>query len=137
MDGAEKELESFRERWREEVSQRIKNKSELLGEDTGAAPAPGQSRPRRPSHGYPPISSHQPRAEPVDVEGDFEPRTYHDLENKEDSFRLGVHDLRGDTSSTEPITALEHYEKAVERESAGSLGDSVSLYRRAFKVRFH
>ncbi len=31
-------------------------------------------------------------------------------------------------------SALEHYERAVEKESQGSLGDSVNLYRKAFKV---
>jgi F-box protein 9 len=34
-----------------------------------------------------------------------------------------------------PRTALEHYEKAVEKESQGSLGDSLNLYRKAFRVR--
>ena len=37
----------------------------------------------------------------------------------------------------EPKSALEHYEKAVEREAQGSLGDSLDLYRKAFKVRNH
>ena len=35
----------------------------------------------------------------------------------------------------EPESALEHYEKAVERETQGQLGDSLDLYRKAFKVR--
>lgn len=34
----------------------------------------------------------------------------------------------------EPRSALEHYERAVEKECLGSLGDSVNLYRKAFKV---
>lgn len=34
----------------------------------------------------------------------------------------------------EPESALEHYEKAVERESQGNLGDSLNLYRKAFRV---
>jgi F-box protein 9 len=38
-------------------------------------------------------------------------------------------------AKTEPVTALEHYEKAVEREAAGNLGDSLRLYRKAFRVR--
>lgn len=37
----------------------------------------------------------------------------------------------------EPESALEHYEKAVERETQGQLGDSLDLYRKAFKVRQH
>lgn len=34
----------------------------------------------------------------------------------------------------EPRSALEHYERAVEKECLGSLGESVNLYRKAFKV---
>ena len=34
-------------------------------------------------------------------------------------------------------SALEHYERAVEKESLGSLGESVDLYRKAFKVCLH
>lgn len=34
-----------------------------------------------------------------------------------------------------PESALEHYEKAVEKEAQGSLGESLSLYRKAFRVR--
>jgi F-box protein 9 len=37
-------------------------------------------------------------------------------------------------SSKEPTSALEHYEKAVEREDQGRQGESLSLYRKAFKV---
>lgn len=34
----------------------------------------------------------------------------------------------------EPTTALEHYERAVEKEGQGKLGDSLTHYRRAFKL---
>ncbi|OAA54336.1 f-box protein [Niveomyces insectorum RCEF 264] len=34
----------------------------------------------------------------------------------------------------EPRSALEHYEKAVEREAQGTLGDSLRLYRTAFRM---
>jgi len=34
----------------------------------------------------------------------------------------------------EPVSALNYYEKAVEKEAAGSLGDSLRLYRKAFSV---
>lgn len=33
-----------------------------------------------------------------------------------------------------PESALEHYERAVEKETQGSLGESLSLYRKAFRV---
>ncbi|EMC99945.1 hypothetical protein BAUCODRAFT_30368 [Baudoinia panamericana UAMH 10762] len=34
----------------------------------------------------------------------------------------------------EPSTALEHYERAVEKETTGQLGDSIKHYRKAFKL---
>lgn len=129
----EEELESFRRKWREEVSQRGKNRIES-GDSEDAAPIASSSGPGRPSQNVPPVSSHHRQRESVDVEGEFEPQNYHDLENKEELLKLGVDGKRGEASSAQPVSALDHYEKAVERESAGSLGDSVSLYRKAFKV---
>ena len=41
---------------------------------------------------------------------------------------------KGPGDAEEPRSALEHYERAVEKECLGSLGESVSLYRKAFKV---
>lgn len=68
---------------------------------------------------------------------ELEPRAYHDLPDKEEELKLGAAEqgqIRG-SSTKEPRSALEHYEQAVEKEIQGSLGDSVRLYRRAFKVR--
>ena len=39
-------------------------------------------------------------------------------------------------SRAEPTSALEHYERAVEKESQGSLGDSLAHYRKAYKLDF-
>jgi F-box protein 9 len=39
---------------------------------------------------------------------------------------------RRDTA--EPNTALEHFERAVEKEAAGKLGDSLQHYRKAYRV---
>ncbi|CAK7208403.1 hypothetical protein SBRCBS47491_000080 [Sporothrix bragantina] len=39
-----------------------------------------------------------------------------------------------DTAKQEPKSALEHYEKAVEKEAIGSLGDSLKHYRTAFRM---
>lgn len=38
------------------------------------------------------------------------------------------------TGSREPLSALEHYEQAVESESRGNLNESVNLYRKAFRM---
>jgi F-box protein 9 len=42
-----------------------------------------------------------------------------------------------DSSSREtaaPKSALEHYERAAQKESEGNLGESLNLYRKAFRV---
>ena len=36
----------------------------------------------------------------------------------------------------EPTSALEHFERAVEKEAEGNLGDSLSHYRKAYRVSY-
>ena len=134
---AEAELESFRQRWREEVSHRPKRNSK--GSQEIERCQPGPSAPVRPKQTglapAPPASTWGAGIRRDQVE-EFEPRTFHDLEDREDNVRLEERSQRKNPATDEPRSALDHYEKAVERETAGSLGDSVSLYRRAFKVGF-
>jgi F-box protein 9 len=62
---------------------------------------------------------------------------YHDLGEKQHGRRLdetSAQTAAALAQSQEPTSALEHYEKAVEKESQGNLGDSVNLYRKAFKL---
>lgn len=132
----EEELERFRREWREEVTKRAKPQA------SGATPRASQSSARAPGSSYHP---HFERKAPVptvpsvaadkhahlDGADDVESKAYHDLEEKQYG-----HTLSGSapTQPKEPVSALDHYEKAVERESQGNLGDSVGLYRKAFKV---
>lgn len=61
---------------------------------------------------------------------------HHDLEDKDERRRLGEAGERIHPSNKrEPHSALDHYELAVERESEGSLGDSLNHYRKAYRVR--
>lgn len=70
-----------------------------------------------------------------DLYDEVEPRAYHDLPDKEELKKLGVDGQNHDRNPyKEPSTALEHYERAVEKETQGNLGDSMRHYRRAFKV---
>ncbi len=132
MTDAEAELESFRQQWREEVSARGKPKASLGGEYNPA---------RRRADGVPPTlrrgsagasrkydvgdkeqGPQSKSSQPIGVEKEIKA-----AHSQEDSS----------TARREPLSALEHYEKAVEREGQGSLGDSVDLYRKAFRVRPH
>jgi len=133
----EAELEAFRRRWREEVQSRNKNPQ------TTASPERVKPQQRRKSAALPSktavhaSSSSAKKADEVDYDH-FVPEPYHDLPNKDDALKLGV-DGQGQEQQRakalhEPKSALEHYEKAVEKEGHGQLGDSLNHYRKAFKV---
>ncbi|KAJ9647262.1 hypothetical protein H2201_003862 [Coniosporium apollinis] len=127
MDHTEAELESFRQQWRKEVT--------------------AKTRPQVPAPAKPEASSNATQnqkkskapaaqaAQPDDDEGsDTGPETYHGPEDREPVRRVGDLGPALASSSKQPASALEHYEKAVEKETQGSLGDSVSLYRKAFRL---
>jgi F-box protein 9 len=123
MEEANPELESFRQKWRAEVSARSK---------PGGAHKESQASTSKPAR-RPPAAPRITTDKDVVEEEYTEPQPYHDL--GQSSGLGGIED--GESSkndSAEPHSALEHYEKAVERESQGSLGDSLNLYRKAFKV---
>lgn len=128
----EEELESFRQQWRAEVSARSRRpQNSRAGEQTNNAATTSLLKDNKPAP--------KPAARNINVhEGaeEIEPRAYHDLPDKESELQLGAgeHGLVRGSSTQEPRSALEHYEKAVEKESQGILGDSVKLYRKAFRV---
>lgn len=139
MDGppeSQVELEQFRRQWQEEVTRRNRQIAK-----TSSTPSTS-SRPDRPKLPAPaPAPSSTYRTHPketIDLNDDNEndpQHAYHDLPDKEDHLRLDAADRS--PLKVEPKSALEHYERAVERESDGSLGDSLKHYRKAFKVRQH
>ncbi|KAI5267745.1 hypothetical protein E4T47_07962 [Aureobasidium subglaciale] len=122
------ELEAFRRQWRAEVQSRNNQQR------SEAAPPVRQ-------HKIPPLSSSAPKPRPhhkhdEHEEEDVASQVYYDLPDKEADFRVDALEqviARG-ALTKEPQSALEHYEKAVEKETMGSLGDSVALYRTAFKM---
>ena len=128
----EAELERFREQWRAEVAR--SQKSEKISRSTeepskqqrqkeGAfAPAVGPSTARRKD-----LFAFSDNLEPSEV--------YHDLPDKEEDHKLGVEGQNHERVAAEqPVSALEHYERAVDKEAQGQLGDSVKHYRKALKV---
>ncbi|KAK0795630.1 hypothetical protein LTR75_010456 [Friedmanniomyces endolithicus] len=137
MDNAapetEAELEAFRQRWRDEVSARNK-RPDVTERPSHVVPAE-QRRKAAPTLPSVPEASAARRKDATDYSEEIEPRVYHDLPDKEEQLRLGAEGQAHDRDAAkEPSSALEHYEHAVERENIGLLGDSISHYRKAFKV---
>lgn len=122
------ELERFRREWQQEVEARGNAGSGAASTGSiGAATAPtaqsGSSS--RPIH---------QRDVPEQV--DKSPRTRLSKSNEANpnvggDTRLGSEDA---IAAKNPQSALEHYERAVEREEEGNLGDSLKHYRTAYKL---
>lgn len=128
------ELESFRRQWREEVARR--NKPNKLG--------PAQSRPSAPSTAKAPSiqlpPTHHEASRPKDVVVDGTPASFDQAEIVQGVNQLSLQRPDDDTFDSqvprkEPKSALEHFERAVEKEAEGNLGDSLQHYRRAYRVR--
>ncbi|KAL8779614.1 MAG: hypothetical protein Q9194_001357 [Teloschistes cf. exilis] len=134
MDGNNPDLESFRKEWREEVTARSKPKAPRHTGDKAKAHREKITA-SKPANALPPSEVYeQPDVDPVIG---ISAQAYHDLVDKEDARRLGIEgsrDVPTNQAAEEPKSALEHYEKAVEREDQGNLGDSVNLYRKAFRL---
>lgn len=129
----EAELEAFRQQWREEVSAR--NKQSKSGPSTSTPVDVSKSRQTHAGPSQAPGSSSSTlRNERFHEE--TAPKAYHDLPDKEEQLRLGTDGQElSRTVVAEPTSALEHYERAVEKETQGHLSESMRHYRKAFKVR--
>ena len=124
------ELERFRQQWQEEVYARSRGVA-----SSSSKPARPAGSPHRRSSGTTQPTFHKPYRETEEAD-EFGEHAYHDLENQDELRKLGeagegIHP----STRQEPSSALEHYERAVERETEGNLGDSLSHYRKAYKVR--
>lgn len=136
----EAELESFRQKWREEVTARSKAKAPASSAGPSKAAATASSSRHHAAKAHAPHSHPHGHARKLSLEGGDEVSSYiyPDLGEKQHGRRLdetSAQTAAALAQGQEPQSALEHYEKAVERESQGRLGDSVDLYRKAFKVR--
>jgi F-box protein 9 len=141
MDSASAELESFRQQWRDEVTARLKGKN-AAGVTAGEASArKSQAHSKEPSRVLAtPLSplARQPHAHAADDIARFEasppPASASTgpllSRNNEPPSKAPV--LRQEPSNS----ALEHFEKAVEKEAQGKLGDSLMHYRQAYRVGF-
>ncbi|KAK6949176.1 hypothetical protein Daesc_009250 [Daldinia eschscholtzii] len=141
------ELESFREQWRAEVSARSRNSasSQQQQQQRTTSTQGGSSSTITTTVNRPPKRNEFTHRKSGS-------KTIHQLEDEEEYYqaqhfdeldtsksvtgqKLGRHD--GDSTKDkdqEPQTALDFYEKAVEREASGKLGDSLQLYRKAFRM---
>lgn len=127
------ELETFRKRWQEEVSARTKTSFSTKTFAKAADPPDSGAKTgiSYPARVIPPQSNWRKHDDRVTGQH------AHDLEEKEATQPSGVN-VEGTHIDTQAhgkgSSALEYYERAVETESQGRLGESLKLYRQAYRV---
>lgn len=128
------ELNAFRRQWREEVTRR--NQSTVTSRQP--QPTASQNLPARTtSHvDHLPPTKHAAASRKDDVEEEDLGRDYGEFVQRTEGLTLRSADDDGfqRVAQKEPRSALEHFEKAVEKEAEGSLGDSLAHYRKAYRV---
>jgi F-box protein 9 len=123
------ELDSFREQWRAEV--RARNPAQ--GQDpSGSGPGPSTAAAQASGALRRPQGSKKP-ALPHDYDDVYYQARSFD-EPTTESSSVVTPEEQDVPVDKEPISALDHYEQAVEKEAAGNLGDSLRLYRKAFRA---
>ncbi|KAF8535329.1 hypothetical protein BDD12DRAFT_855896 [Trichophaea hybrida] len=115
----ESELSRFREQWKEEVTARTKATSSF---SSSSSSRPQPHKPKVPS-----FSRGVRAPDDNNTNDEYEPPTPSSPPQRRPSISIA-------TTSGIPRSALEHYEKAVEKESEGNLGESLKLYRKAFRM---
>ncbi|KAK2055489.1 F-box domain-containing protein [Colletotrichum caudatum] len=123
------ELESFRQQWRSE----LKTKKTVLG------PQASLIKKKASSFSKPPVPTESSRAvvpKRPQLEEDEEYARSMVFDEPAPSLSPSVSALEETVPSQakELVSALDHFEAAVEKEAIGSLGDSLKLYRKAFRM---
>ncbi|EOO00726.1 putative f-box protein [Phaeoacremonium minimum UCRPA7] len=124
------ELDSFREQWRAEV--RARNPPSR-SQQSAAGPSNPTSRPSRGVPERPKNFVAASKTIPHDVDDEFiQTQVFEEPEGSEPTNDTQLPAESRDGKG--PVSALDHYEQAVEKEAQGSLGDSLRLYRKAFRM---
>lgn len=159
-DGLDSELESFRKQWLSDLS----TQGGLQSADTIAHSSSFASQRRRPSHSRrhdgsqqsfssssarpgllkktngPPSPTAARRALILDEGSDYvggrsfdEPAPPLIVSSEARTLGSSI-DAAAKPKEAKLVSALDHFEEAMEKESEGNMGDSLQLYRKAYKV---
>ncbi|KIW73552.1 hypothetical protein PV04_01659 [Phialophora macrospora] len=133
------ELEQFRQQWKEEVNARTK-KSDKRPSSPQKVRRTSDHRPERPINKPP---TRHPAADTTHDDSDHHSDADHVGGSSSTTIQQRIEGLKirnidddefTPTARKEPQSALEHFERAVEKEGQGNLGDSLSHYRKAYKL---
>lgn len=126
-DGLNTDLESFRQQWLSDLRTRKEIEGETREPQNAASSA---SQPPRRQIREPPAPSIASRPVPHDDDDYVQARAY------DETTAPSGHTLTDPEAAAkqELISALDHYEEAMEKEGQGNMGASLQLYRKAYRV---
>ncbi|KAF5563420.1 f-box [Fusarium phyllophilum] len=117
------ELESFRQKWISDLRTRTEHP------ETAEAPA-GPSR--RPHHG--PISSLPHKHVPAPADDGDDDYVQSRAFDQDEPVAQAPQDVHHDRKGKKLVSALDHFEEAMHKEGQGNMGDSLKLYRKAYRL---
>ncbi|KPM45962.1 hypothetical protein AK830_g677 [Neonectria ditissima] len=128
--GLNSDLESFRKQWISDLQHQQSDESGRHEPPRAASSTAGPSRRRRPSV---PVSAAKLPAPAADDNDDDEYIHGQSFDEPEPSSQP-VHDVTGVPVRKKLVSALDYYEEAMSKEGEGQHGDSLKLYRKAYRL---
>lgn len=131
MGDSNPDLERFRKQWKDEVTARTRQTKTfpVNADSKNAGPSLKPLRPTKlpPAHHPAANTKHGDQSDDDEVDTELADGLERSTLGEEDDWLIS-------TAAKEPKSAIEHYEKAVEKEVQGKLGDSLSHYRKAYRL---
>lgn len=131
--GLGSELESFRRQWLSDIQHQHEPHPSQGHQQQQPAPAASTTAAAGPRRRRPSVLTRSAR--PVDGAED-EVAPTHSFDYAVPSAQAHArHEVRGGVlTKTKLVSALDHYEEAMAKEAQGNMGDSLKLYRIAYRV---
>lgn len=132
------DLESFRQQWISDLRSRKESVGSASHEagrssSSSAANPPVASRPRKHTGPSSPAAATKTLPAIEDDEYYLHGQTFDTLPPPSSGGHL-LSDAPGKHDEKPLVSALDHYEKAMEKEAQGNMGESLRLYRQAYRV---
>jgi F-box protein 9 len=138
MENSDSALEQFRRQWREEVNAKAKSSKKRQTQGHVAVrpdPSASSEEPKvliaRSKHH---LAGGNSEAEDVDHYREERPGIADQPSHSTLGGTIEDDEFSSKKTTKEPKSALEHFERAIEKEDQGNFGDSVSHYRKAYRL---
>ncbi|KAH7156564.1 hypothetical protein EDB81DRAFT_716958 [Dactylonectria macrodidyma] len=130
-NGLNSELESFRRQWISDLQHQTHDEPASQSQIRHGGPrlAPSTGRRRGPS-----VSHQRPGSKPVHSVDDEDNYIQSPSFDEPVPSSQPAHDVHGVSARKKLVSALDHYEEAMAKEAQGNMGDSLKLYRKAYRL---